>query len=188
MLELELARLGKEHVHDDTLGRGEQDVADELLVLVVAGVGADQLHLRARQRHIEDARVRGVREVEARHLALRRVEVQVGLAGDKHHVAEAAHRHVRRLLLPEGRDLSVLDQDVVEGQEQLAVRRRPVPGLARGGEDLSVQAQLLAIVLADVGVVPVGAGVGHVQLVREPLADRDRCLRVVGAVIAVLEP
>ena len=100
VLELELARIWEEHVHDDALGRGEQDLVDELLVLVVAGVGADQLHLRARQRHIEDARVRGVREVEAHHLAVPRLEVQIGLAGDQHHVAEPAHRHVGRLLLP----------------------------------------------------------------------------------------
>ena len=37
------------------------------------------------------------------------------------------------------------------------------------------------------GVVPVGAGIGHVHLVGEGLADRDRRLRVVGAVVAVLE-
>ena len=50
VLELELAGVREEHVDDDTLGRREQDLVDELLVLVVAGVGADQLHLRARQR------------------------------------------------------------------------------------------------------------------------------------------
>ena len=187
VLELELARIGEQHVHDDALGRGEQDLVDELLVLVVAGVGANQLHLRARQRHVEDPRVRGVREVEAHHLATPRLEVQIGLAGDQHHVAEPAHRHVGRLL-PEGCDPAVLDQDVVERDQQLAVRRRPVVGLAREGEDVPVQAQLLAVVLADVRVVPVRAGVGHVHLVREALADRDRCLRVVGAVVAVLEP
>ena len=187
VLELELARIWEQHVHDDALGRGEQDLVDELLVLVVAGVSTDQLHLRARQRHVEDARVRGVREVEAHHLAAPRFELQVGLAGDQHYVAEPAHRHVGRLL-PECRDLSVLDQDVVERDQQLAVRRRPVARLAWDDEDVPVQAQLLAVVLADVRVVPVGAGVGHVHLVREALADRDRCLRVVGAVIAVLEP
>ena len=36
MLERELAGLRKEHVDDDTLGRREQDLLDELLPLVVA--------------------------------------------------------------------------------------------------------------------------------------------------------
>ena len=187
VLELELAGVRKEHVDDDTLGGGEQDLVDELLALVVAGVGADQLHLRARQRHVEDARVGGVGEVEAHDLAALGLERKVRLAGDEHHVAEAAHRDVRRLRLAEGGDLPVLDQDVVEREQQLAVRRRPVVGLARGDEDVPVQAHLLAVVLADVRVVPVGAGVGHVHLVGEALADRDRRLRVVRAVVAVLE-
>jgi len=105
------------------------------------------------------------------------MEVQVRLAADKHHVAEPAHRHVRRLLLPKGSDLAVLDQDVVEGEQQFAVRRRPVVRLERGGEDVPVQAQLLAVVLADVRVVPVGAGIWHMEPVRERAADRDRGLR-----------
>ena len=97
MLELELAGVREEHVDDDTLGRGEQDLVDEFLALVVAGVGADQLHLRARQRHVEDTRVRGVGEVEAHDLAPLGFEREIRLAGDEHHVAEAAHRDVRRL-------------------------------------------------------------------------------------------
>ena len=128
---VELAGVRKEHVDDDTLGRCEQHLVDELLVFTVAGVGADQLHLRARQRHVEDTRVGGVGQVEAHDLAPPRLERQVRLAGDEHHVAEAAHRDVRRLRLPEGGDLPILDQDVVEGEQQLAVRGRPVVGLAR---------------------------------------------------------
>ena len=156
-------------------------------MLVVAGIGADQLHLRARQRHVEHARVRGVGEVEAHDLTALGLERQVRLAGDKHHVAEAAHRDVCRLQFPEGGDLSVLDQDVVEGKEQLAVGGRPIVGLAWADEDVSVEAHLLAVVLADMRVVPVGAGVGHVHLVGEGLVDRDRRLRVVRSVVTVLE-
>jgi hypothetical protein len=63
----------------------------------VAGVGADQLHLRARQRHVEDARVGGVGEVEAHDLAALGLEREVGFARDEHHVAEPAHGDVRRL-------------------------------------------------------------------------------------------
>ena len=117
VLELELACVRKEHVDDDTLGGGEQDLVDQFLALVVAGIGADQLHLRARQRHVEDARVGGVGEVEAHDLAPLGFERKVRLAGDEHHVAEASHRHVRRLRLAEGGDLAVLDQDVVEGEQ-----------------------------------------------------------------------
>jgi hypothetical protein len=90
--------------------------------------------------------------------------------------------------LRERRQLAVLDQDVVERERQLAVRRRPVVAVTRDDEDVPVQAQLLAVVLADVRVVPVGAWIGHADLVREGLADRDRRLRLVGAVVAVLEP
>ena len=94
---------------------------------------------------------------------------------------------MRRLGLAERSDLPVLDQDVVERDQQLTVRGRPVVRLARGDEDVSVQPHLLAIVLTDVRVVPVRAGVGHVHLVREALAERDRCLRVMRAVVAVFE-
>ena len=64
---------------------------------------------------------------------------------------------------------------------------RPVVFLGRDDEDVPVEAQLLAVVLADVRVIPVGARIGHVHLVREGLPDRDRRLRLVGAVVAVLE-
>jgi hypothetical protein len=54
----------------------------------------------------------------------------------------------------------VLDQDVVEREEQLAIRGRPVVGLARCDEDVPVEAELLAVVLTDMRVVPVGARSG----------------------------
>ena len=97
VLKLKLTRIREKHIDYNTLGGGEQDLVDELVVLVVAGVGADQLHLRARQRHVEDARVRGVGEVEAHDLSALGFERKVWLAGDEHHIAEATHRHVRRL-------------------------------------------------------------------------------------------
>ena len=105
------------------------------------------------------------------------MEVQVRLAADKHHVAEPAHRHVRRLLLPKGSDLAVLDQDVVERERKLAVGGRPVVGVRRRHDDVPVEAHLLAVVLADVWVVPVRAGIWHMEPVRERAADRDRGLR-----------
>jgi len=95
---------------------------------------------------------------------------------------------MRRCRLAERSDLSVLDQDVVEREQELAVRGRPVVRLARGNEDVAVEAELLAVVLADVRVVPVRTGIGHMHPVGEGLTDRDRCLRVVRAVVAVLQP
>ena len=67
------------------------------------------------------------------------------------------------------------------------MRRRPVVGLGRVDEDVAVLAELLAVVLADVRVVPVGAGIGEGDPVGEPAADRDRRLRLVRAVVAVLQ-
>ena len=80
MLELELAGGREEHVDDDALRGGEQDLADDRFVLVVARVGPDELHLRARQHHVEDARVGRVREVQTDHLAAFRLEHEVRLA------------------------------------------------------------------------------------------------------------
>jgi hypothetical protein len=80
VLELEVAGICEEHVDDDALGRGKQHFLDELLALVVAGVGADELHLRARQRHVEDPCVGGIGEVEAHDLATRSLEMKVRLA------------------------------------------------------------------------------------------------------------
>ena len=68
------------------------------------------------------------------------------------------------------------------------MRRRPVVGVGRLDEDVAVQAHLLAVVLADVRVVPVDARVGERDPGREALADRHRLLRLVRAVVAVLEP
>ena len=49
MLERQLARLVEQHVDDDTLRRRKDDVLDELLMLDVAAVAADELHPRAGQ-------------------------------------------------------------------------------------------------------------------------------------------
>ena len=188
MLEGQTARLLEERVDDDPLGRREHDRLDELLALDTAAVAADELQPRPRQRDVEDARVGGVREVEANDLALLRGERRFRLAADEQDVAVAAHRRERRLLATERRDLPVLDQDVVERQQQLAVGGRPVVGLGRDDEDVPVLAELLAVVLADVRVVPVDARIRERDAVGEAAADRDRRLRLVGAVVAVLEP
>ena len=121
MLECQLCRLVEQDVDDDPLGGRENDRLDELFLLAAAAVAADELHLRARKRDVEDARVRGVRQVDPNDLVLLRVEGKVGLAGDEQHVAEPPHRSVVGLRWAEGSDRTVLEQDVVEGQEQFAV-------------------------------------------------------------------
>ena len=49
------------------------------------------------------------------------------------------------------------------------------------------EAHLLAVVLADVRVVPVDAGIGELDPVGEPAADRDRRLRLVRPVEAIVQ-
>ena len=68
------------------------------------------------------------------------------------------------------------------------MRGRPVLGVGGNDEDVAVQAHLLAVVLADVRVIPVQAGVRERDARGQALPDRDRRLRLVRAVIAVLQP
>src|SRR5215211_8864681 len=53
--------------------------------------------------------------------------------------------------------------------------------------DVAVEPELLPVVLADVRVVPVQAGVGERDAAREAAADLDRRLGLVGAVGPVVE-
>ena len=59
----------------------------------------------------------------------------------------------------EGRDAAVLEQHVVERELEFPVRRRPVFRVGRDDDDVAVETHLLAVVLADVRVVPVRAGI-----------------------------
>ncbi len=137
-------------------------------MLVVAAVAADELHPRARQRHVEDARVGGVGQVEAHDLAApaRR--------------ARGRARRATSITLPKRPIATCVVSDALKGailpssirtsssvSEQLAVDRRPVVRVGRDDEDVAVEAHLLAVVLADVRVVPVDAGIGNVHLVGE---------------------
>jgi hypothetical protein len=160
VLEREDAGLFEVGVHDDALRGGQEHLLDEYLLLVVTAVAADELQRGSRQRDVEDTGVGGVGEVETDDLAAGCLESKVGFSGDEHDVAEASHRDVRRLRLAEGCDLPVLDQNVVECQGELAVGGRPVVSFGRIDQGVPVQAHFLAVVLADVRVVPVGAGIG----------------------------
>ena len=84
--------------------------------------------------------------------------------------------------------LAVLEQDVVEGQDHLAMRRRPVVGVRGLDQDVAVEPQLLAVVLADVRVIPVEPRIGERHPRGEPLAHQHGVLGLMGSVVAVLEP
>ena len=66
--------------------------------------------------------------------------------------------------------------------------RRPVVRLGGDDEDVAVLAELLAVVLANVRVVPVDARVRERDAAGEASADRDRRLRLVRTVEAIFEP
>ncbi len=89
--------------------------------------------------------------------------------------------------MKEGCDLPSFDLDVVEGEGDLAMDRRPVVGLLGNDHDVAVQAHLLAIVLPQVGVVPVHARVRERDAHGEAAAHRDRRLGLVGTVVAVFQ-
>ena len=75
-----------------------------------------------------------------------------------------------------------------ETQAPIPVGRGPVLGVRGIDEQVAVEAELEAVVLPCVGVVPVQAGVGELDSVREGPADGDRGLCLVRAVVSVVEP
>ena len=178
----------EEDVDDDALGRSDDDIVGELLVLDVPTVTAHQLHARARHRDLERARVRSVGQVEANDLSQPCAQRQVGLSVDEHDLAEPAHGHMGRLRAAEGSHLPVLEQEIVDGEGELAIDGRPVVGVCRLYQHGAVETHLLAVVLPDVRVVPVDAGIGERDARGVALARTDRRLSLVRAVVAVVEP
>ena len=157
-------------------------------MFVAAAVGADELHLRLLHADVEHTGVGGVGEVEADDLAETRVQCELRLAGDQQDVAESPHRGVCRFGAAERGHFPVLDEDVVQSEQDLAVNWRPVVDLVWDDKDVAVKPKLLAVVLTDVWVVPVHARIGELEVVGEVAANRDRRLGFVGSVIAVIQP
>jgi hypothetical protein len=87
----------------------------------------------------------------------------------------------------EGRNLTVLEEDVVEGQNDLSVGRWPVVRVGGLHHDVPIEPQLLAVVLANVRVVPVEPRVGKADMGGETIADPHRLLGLVSTVVAVLK-
>jgi hypothetical protein len=161
---------------------------DELSVFEAAAVAADELYPGVGDRDVEHPSVRGVHQIETNDLAGASGQFQVRIAVDEEHVTEPAHRGVRGQGPAERGDGAVGEQDVVQGEDDLPVDRRPVVGVGGLDDNGSVQAHFLAVVLADVRVVPVHAGVGKGDSVAERAAHLDGVLGVVGAVEPVVQP
>ena len=92
VLKLQLSRLVEQHVDHYALRRRENHFIDELLVLDMPAVAADQLHSRPRQRNLEHPGVGGVGQVEADDLAELCGQGKIRLAAYQEHVAEPTHR------------------------------------------------------------------------------------------------
>jgi hypothetical protein len=75
----QVPRLVKEHLDNHTLRWSQNDILDELLVLDVTAVTADQLHPGTRQHNPEDPGVGGIGQVEPHHLAELRGEREIRL-------------------------------------------------------------------------------------------------------------
>ena len=176
MFEDELAVLREVRVDHPAFGGREQQSVDELLALDAAQVRADELQLGAGDPQPEHARVRGVQQVETDDFTALPRQPRSGLAVHQHHVAVASHRGVRRAFLAEGRYPAVFDQDVVDDEREVAVGGRPVVRVAGLDDDRRVEARLLRVVLAHVGVVPEGARVGEAQPVDERISRIHRGL------------
>src|ERR671918_2300467 len=177
-----------EHVDDGPLRRSNDHIVNPLLALVASAVASHEFHLHTRKRHLEDAGVGRVREIEAHNLTTPDRQLLFGLASDQQDVSEPAHSREVRFVRIEGGDLPVFDQDVVKGEHDVSIRCGPVRGIRRLDDYVPVEAHLLSVVLAHVRVVPEQSGVGKAEPVRVAAPRRYRSLRLVrDTVVPVLE-
>jgi hypothetical protein len=91
---------------------------------------------------------------------------------------------VRRV---KGRYRSTLEQEIVERDRELAVYGWPVVLVRGNNDDGAVETHLLAIVLANVRVVPIHARIREREAVREGAVHGNGLLCCHGAVIPVVE-
>ena len=148
----------EENVDDHAFRGGEEHLLDELLLLIVAAVPRRPASSAPQARRLEDPGVRGVREVEADDLVTLRFQREVRLPGDEHDVAEATHGDEGRPCGLNGDTFPSsmkMSSSVSSSSCWLAASSRA----RRGRRGFAVQADLLPVVLADVRVVPVDAGV-----------------------------
>ena len=103
---------------------------------MAAAVPADEFDSGAWHRDVEHARVCGVGQIEPNDFSALSAQRRIGFTADQHHVAEPAHRRIGCFLAAELSDRAVFDQDVVERQQDLAVRGRPVVVIVGDDEDV----------------------------------------------------
>ena len=119
---------------------GDSSTSSTKVSLVAAAVAADQLHPGTGDGDVEQPGVGGVREVEAHDLTGAGGEFQSGLTTGEHHVAEAAHRDEVRAVEVVGGDVAVLEENIVEGDDELTVDGRPVVRLGGFDDEIAVRA------------------------------------------------
>src|SRR3954464_12150505 len=161
--------LVEQDIDDDPLRRRKHHLIYESFVLEPPAVTTDQLHPGLVKANIENPRVGSVGEVETHNLPEVGRQFSGDVTTDEHGVTEPSHRHVRRLGSAERRDLTVFEQQVIEGEQLLTVHWGPIVWVRRDDDDVAVQPHLLAVVLPDVRVIPVQAGIVELQSIPETL-------------------
>jgi hypothetical protein len=151
MLQVQLPRGRDQHIDHHPLRRRHHDLVDELLVLDAAAVAADQLHPGPRHGQVEHPGVGGIGQPQPHHLPHPCLQPKIRVAAGQKDVAEPSHGRIAGLGPAERGDAALLDQQVVDGQDEVSIHWWPVVRLGRDDQEVAVQAQLLAVVLPDVG-------------------------------------
>src|SRR5205823_5959296 len=185
-----VARVVESDLDDVALRGRDDDALDPLFPLEVAGVAADQLHLRAGKGDVEGSRARSVRQEKTHDLAVPNSRARAHLTIHEEHVPEPAHEGVRCLLAPKWDELPVVaDEEIVENECFHMIRCREVVTARRPHHQIPIEAEVLLDVLADVGVVPVDPRIREVQVVREgPTGSHGPLREVRYAIESVVEP
>src|SRR6185295_6827880 len=95
MLQADITGRLEQHVEDGAFGWCEQHGVDEALAFAATTVASDVLDASTVETDVEDARVRGVHQVQANDLADLGLLRQRDVAVDQHDVAEATHGRIR---------------------------------------------------------------------------------------------
>jgi hypothetical protein len=126
MLEPHLPWSIEQHVQNRPLRRSKQDFVDPALAFVSTAIAADQLRASAADREVEDPSVRRVDQIQAHDFSHCRLSCELGLAVDQHDVPESAHRRVVRPRSMEGSDMTILNEEIVQGERQVPIDSRPI--------------------------------------------------------------
>ena len=148
-----------------------------LFALVLAHVGADELHLRTGDGEVVGPHIGCVEDVESDHVPPLYIERVVGLTVRQHRVAEAPHEHVARRVGVGHANSAVLDIDVVEDQNLFAIDLAVVGRVGRFHDVDAGSAEFARVPVVDVRVVPKHARIRELDRVLERLVRFDRGVR-----------